>query len=115
MALTALDLLGRVIASRAAGLHGLDALTVDHRRRGTGLAPDPLAVEPDELVVDGLEQARAAKAQAPAIDCRTRGNILGPHAQGTHTPQHIKAGVNDTPNRPFPGPCLFGRLTNGGW
>src|SRR3546814_4665376 len=43
MALTALDLLGRVIASRAAGLHGLDALTVDHRRRGTGLAPDPLA------------------------------------------------------------------------
>src|SRR3546814_16404732 len=60
MALTALDLLGRVITSRAAGLHGLDALTVDHRRRGTGLAPAPLAVAPNESVVGGHEQALTA-------------------------------------------------------
>ena len=46
MALAAVDLLAGVIAARPAGLGRLDALAVDDRAGGTGLAPDPFAIEP---------------------------------------------------------------------
>src|SRR3546814_18379646 len=69
------------------------------RRRGTGLSPDPRAVEHDAMVVCGREQARAAKAQEPAIDCRHRWKILGQHAPGTPSPQHVEDGVHDLANR----------------
>jgi hypothetical protein len=49
MALAALDLFSGVITPGAAGFDGLDALTVDHRRRGAGLAPDPLAIAHEEV------------------------------------------------------------------
>src|SRR5215475_14032695 len=38
------DLLARIVTARAAGLGGLDALAVDDRGRGVGVAPDPLAI-----------------------------------------------------------------------
>ena len=60
MALSALDLLAGVVAARAAGLGRLDALAVDHRRRGRGLAANPLAILHDQMVVDGREHALAA-------------------------------------------------------
>ncbi len=43
VSLPALDLLGRVIARNAAVFRDFHRLTVDHRGRGTGLAPLPLA------------------------------------------------------------------------
>ena len=42
--LAPVDLLARILTARAAGLGGLDALAVDDRGRGAGVAPDPFAI-----------------------------------------------------------------------
>jgi hypothetical protein len=42
--LAPVDLLARIVTARAAGLGGLDALAVDDRGRGAGVAPDPFAI-----------------------------------------------------------------------
>jgi hypothetical protein len=51
MALTAVDLLSRIVTARPAGLGGLGALAVDDCRRGAGVAPDPFAICHHERVV----------------------------------------------------------------
>jgi hypothetical protein len=45
MALTSVDLLSSIITAWPASLGGLDALAVDDRGRGAGVAPDPFAVD----------------------------------------------------------------------
>ena len=50
VALTAIDLLGGVIAARAAAFRGLHALCVDDRSRRAGLAPHALAQRHHELM-----------------------------------------------------------------
>ena len=57
VALAALDLLASVVAARATGFGRLDALAVDHRGGGAGLATRPFAVEHDEMVVDAFPDA----------------------------------------------------------
>ena len=42
--LAPVDLLARIVTARAAGLGGLDALAVDDRGRGAGVAPGPFAI-----------------------------------------------------------------------
>ena len=55
MTFAAFRFLAGVVATRAAGLDGFDTLTVDHRGRRTDLSTDPLPVEYDKMVVDGLK------------------------------------------------------------
>jgi hypothetical protein len=86
VALSTLDLLAGVIATRPAGFSGLDALAVDHRRRRAGLTPDPLSIAHDQMVVEAGEEALAAKAQEPAIDRGRRRDILGQVAPGAAYP-----------------------------
>ena len=97
VALAALDLLACVIAPGAAGLDGLDALAVDHRRRRTGLGSASLAINHDKMVVDGLEQALAAKAQEPTLDCRHRRQVLGQQPPGDTAPQQVEDGIEHFP------------------
>src|SRR3974390_597386 len=87
VALAALDLFSGVITPGAAGFDGLDALTVDHRRRGAGLAPDPLAITHDEVMIEGFEQALAAEAQKPAVDRRHRRKTFCKHSPRAAGPQ----------------------------
>src|SRR5262245_15260611 len=42
--LAPVDLLARIVTARATSLGGLDALAVDDRGRGAGVAPDPFAI-----------------------------------------------------------------------
>jgi hypothetical protein len=44
MALASVDLLSSIVAARAASLGGLDALAVDDRGRGAGVAPNPFSI-----------------------------------------------------------------------
>src|SRR3990170_2994911 len=75
MALAAVDLLAGVIATRPAGLGRLDALAVDDRGRGAGLASGPLAVGHDEGVVDPLEHAAVTPGREPAVDRAPRRKV----------------------------------------
>lgn len=110
LALAALDFLAGVVAARSSSLGGLDALTINHRRRGAGLSPGPFAVHHDQVVVDGLKQTLAAKAQEPAVDCRTGRGILGRQAPGATRSQHLEDRVHDLAHRPAPRPTRHGRL-----
>src|SRR5271157_5538365 len=51
LTLAPVDFLARVIAARTTGLGGLDALAVDDRRTGAGLAADTHSVQHHQLVV----------------------------------------------------------------
>lgn len=82
--------LAGVVATRAAGLDGFDSLTVDHRGRRTGLSADPLPVEHDKMVIDGLEQPLAAEPQEPTLDRRHRRKVLRQHAPGAAGPRHLE-------------------------
>lgn len=83
MPLAALDLLAGVVTARAAGLGALHALAVDHRRRRACLAPGPLAVAHQQVMIDGREQAAVAQADEPAIDGAHRGEAVRQHAPRT--------------------------------
>jgi hypothetical protein len=108
VALTALDLLAGVIAPGPACLDRLDRLAVDHRRRRRRLTPDPLAVQHDQVMVEGREQTLAAKAQEPAVDGGHRREVLGQQAPGAARPQYIEDGVHDLAHRPQPWPARPG-------
>jgi hypothetical protein len=51
MALASVNLLPSIVTAWPAGLGGLDALAVDDRRRGAGVAPDPFVICYHERVV----------------------------------------------------------------
>jgi len=108
VALAALDLLAGVVASGTAGFDGLDALAVDHRRRRARLAPDPLAIEHDEVMVEGLEQALPAKPEEPAVDRRHRRKILRQHSPRAAGSQNIEDRAHDLAHRPLTRPARPG-------
>ena len=68
------------------GVRSLDGLAVDHRRRGRGLAPHPLAVAHQAQVVDGLEQEAAYQLAKPPIN-----RLPGPEMDRQHLPPASRA------------------------
>ena len=54
--------------ARAAGLGGLDALAVDDRGRGAGVAPDPFAICHHERVVYPFKAPVVAPGGEPAVN-----------------------------------------------
>ena len=68
------------------GVRSLDGLAVDHRRRGRGLAPHPLAVAHQAQVVDGLEQEAAHQLAKPPIN-----RLPGPEMDRQHLPPASRA------------------------
>jgi hypothetical protein len=58
-----LDLPACVVAARPSGLAALDALPIDHRRRGAGLAPGALAVEHDQVVGERKDGGMSSRTQ----------------------------------------------------
>ena len=61
VSLAALDLLACIVAPDTAAFSGLDALAVDNGCRWARLSSDPLSIEHDEVMVDGLPCARIAQ------------------------------------------------------
>ena len=60
MALAALDLLARIIASDAAAFRGFDALAVDHTRRWRSLAPIQFPCVHNKVMVDPCPQTHGS-------------------------------------------------------
>ena len=102
VSLAALDLFARVVTARAANLGGLDALAVDHARRKTGVAPGPLSIEHDQLVVQPLEGAVVTEIQEPAVDRLVGWKALGQHPPRTARAKHVEDRFDDLPHRPRP-------------
>src|SRR4051812_28942546 len=91
MALAPLHLLSCIVAARTASLGRLGALAVDHRRRGTGCAADPLAVLHDQVVVDLLPGAVVAEPGEPAIHRQEWREAVRQHVpSSTWKPQNSK-------------------------
>ena len=101
MTLAPLDLLAAVVAPDAAALGGLDALAGEHGRCWAGLAPGPLAVEHDQVMVDRLPCAGGAESDEPAIHGRDRGKVFWQQAPGGTAAQDIEDGVDDLPHLPL--------------
>src|SRR5665811_1890019 len=78
----------------------LNALAIDDRTRGTGLAADPFAIEHDQGVVDLLEATLVAERRKPAIDCAPRRQIARQQTPRTACPHHIEDAVDDLAHRP---------------
>src|SRR5262249_29659302 len=66
--LAPVDLFARIVTAWAAGLGGLDALAVDDRGRGAGVAPDPLAICHHKRVVYPFKAPIVAPGGEPAVD-----------------------------------------------
>src|SRR5271168_1401376 len=68
MALASVDLLSSIVAAWPASLGGLDALAVDDRGRGAGVAPDPFAICHHERVVYPFKAPVVAPGGEPAVN-----------------------------------------------
>jgi hypothetical protein len=68
MALAPADVLARVVTAWPAGLSGLDALAVDDRGRGAGVAPDPFTICHHERVVYPFKAPVVAPNGEPAAN-----------------------------------------------
>ena len=100
--------------ARPAGLGSLDALAVDDRRRGAGLATGPLAVGHDQGVVDPLEQTAVAPRREPAVDRAPRREVRWQKAPGDPAAHDIEDGVDDLAQRPGARPASpMGRRQKG--
>src|SRR5215472_12575190 len=97
MPLAALDLLGRVIAARAAALGGLDRLAVDHNGRGARFPTSGLARFEQEFEIDPLEQAMIPPVIKVALHRGERRKVLRQHAPLTTGPSYIQNAVEDGP------------------
>ena len=69
MALAPLDPFSGIIAANPSAFSGFHALTVNHPRCRTGLAPHPLTRHGDQIVVDFTEQSAAAPVIKIAPHC----------------------------------------------
>src|SRR5450755_3800705 len=105
MALTPGDLFPGIVAARPASLSRLDALAIDDRTRGTGLAADPFAIEHDQGVVDLLEATLVAERRKPAIDRVPRRQIARQQTPRTARPHHIEDAVDDLAHWPYTRPA----------
>ena len=89
--LAALHLLAGVVAPRSAALGRLDALAIDHCRSRAGLAPAPLAVEHDQVMVHGLPYPAVAQPGEPGIHRPPRREAVRQQPPGAARPQHSAA------------------------
>tara|TARA_R110002167_G_scaffold253980_1_gene460254 strand:+ start:4056 stop:4733 length:678 start_codon:yes stop_codon:yes gene_type:complete len=95
VALPALDLLARVIATRAAAFGGFDRLTVDHTGTRGSLATLDLAQVHDQHRVHCVEQARVAPGVKIALDRRDRREAFGQKPPGATARRNVEQGVQD--------------------
>lgn len=100
LALVALHLLVGIIASRSAALGGLHALAVAHGGGVRGLPPDPLPVDHDQQMVDGLEQTRVPPQVEPAKDRALGRQIRRQQPPGDTTAQRVRNCAQDLPGGP---------------
>ena len=103
MALAALDLLARIIATRAAALGGLDALAVDDAGAGRGFTVMDFAHDHQQRMVQRLPQPVVAPQVKPAPDGRYRRKAWWQHPPRQAATQQIQDRLDDPPHRPFAG------------
>src|SRR5882672_4340186 len=102
MALAPVDLLARIVTARAAGFGGLDALAVDDRGRGAGVAPDPLAICHHECVVYPFEAPGVAPDGEPAVNRAPWRQVAWHQPPRAACPHDIEYAVDDLAHRPLP-------------
>ena len=102
------DLLAGIVAADTAALGRLDALAVDHRRGRAGLAPDPLAIAHDQVVVDRLPRAVVAQPGEPAIHRAPRREAVRHEPPRDAAAQHVEDRVDDLAHRPRTLPAAGG-------
>jgi hypothetical protein len=76
MTLAPVDLLASIIPVWTTGFGGLDALAVNDRRTGAGLAADTLSIQHHQLMVQVFPGSVVAKAGEPAIGRLVRREML---------------------------------------
>ncbi len=82
VALAPVDLLSRIVTAWAAGLGGLDALAVDDRGRGAGVAPDPFTICHHERMVYPFKAPIVAPGGKPAVNRPHGGKSFGSRRHG---------------------------------
>src|SRR5262249_39502335 len=103
--LAPVDLLARIVTARAAGLGGLDALAVDDRGRGAGVAPDPLAICHHKRVVYPFKAPVVAPGGEPAIDRPPRRQVARHQPPRAARPHHVEYPIDDLAHRPLARPA----------
>jgi len=89
----------------ARSLGGLDALAVDDRRRGAGVAPDPFAICHHERVVYPVKAPVIAPGGEPAVNRPPWRQVLRQQAPRAACPHDIEDAVDDLAHRPLAGPA----------
>lgn len=99
MALASVDFLSSIVTAWAAGLGGLDTLTVDDRGRGAGVAPDPLAICHHERVVNPFKSPIVARSGEPAANLPPRRQVVWQQASRAARPRDVENAVDDLAHR----------------
>ena len=102
MALAPIDLLSSIVTARAAGLGGLDALAVDDRGGGAGVAPDPCN---HERVVYPFKAPVVAPDGKPAVNRPTWRQVAWHQPPRAARPHDIEDAVDDLAHRPLTRPA----------
>ena len=105
VALAPVDLLAGVVTARAAGLGGLDALAVDDRGRGAGVAPDPFAICHHERVVYPFKAPVVAPGGEPAVNRPPWRQVVRQQPPRAARPHDIEDAVDDLAHRPLARPA----------
>src|ERR1700731_2419975 len=105
MALASLDLFARIVTARAACLRGLDALAVDDRRRGAGVAADAFAICHHERVVYPFKAPVVAPGGEPAVNRPPWWQVVRQQPPRAARPHDIEDAVDDLAHRPGPRPA----------
>ena len=100
MALASVDLLSSIVTAWPAGLGRLDALTVDDRRRGAGVAPDPFAICHHQRVVYPFKAPVVAQGREPAVNRPLWRQVIWQQAPRAACPHDIEHAVYDLTHRP---------------
>src|SRR5271168_5272685 len=105
VALAPVDLLAGIITACPASLGGLDALAVDDRRRGAGVAPDPFTICHHERVVYPFKAPVVAPDGEPAVNRPPWRQVVRQQAPRAARPHDIENAVDDLAHRPLAGPA----------
>src|SRR6516164_2560288 len=105
VALAPFDLLARIVTARATGLGGLDALAVDDRGRGAGVAPDPFAICHHERVVYPFKAPIVAPGGEPAVNRPPWRQVARHQPPRAACPRHVENSVDDLAHRPLARPA----------
>jgi hypothetical protein len=96
------DFLAGVISPGPTGFRGFDALAVDYRRTGAGLAADTFAIQHHQMVVQVFPGSVVAKSGEPAIGRLMRRKMLRQHAPRAAAAEHIEERVHQFAHWPRP-------------